>query len=312
MTQVSAIIACHNGEPFIARAIDSCLAQDVPDLEVVVADDASSDRCAEIAAAYGAPVRLVRTANHNTQATRNAAITASTGTLIGILDQDDAWLPGKLRRQIDCLEADPALGLCYTDTRGVDAHGAPLPERQNPMFCPGDHREALARLIRINTMAASTVLIRRSALDRVGLFDPAFHLAGDWDLWLRITEAFPIAGIPEPLVDYCWHGENLSRNRIGMLSEAIAVQSAALERIGADPRWGADPRLAPALEAARRKRASRYSELGSVLSKAGERARALEALGVAVREDPTTARHWSRLLRAWARPGRGRSAGEDR
>lgn len=98
MTGVSAIIACHNGEPFIARAIDSCLAQGVPDLEVVVADDASSDRTSEIVAAYGPPVRLVRTAKRNTQATRNAAIAASKGALIGILDQDDAWRPGKLRR----------------------------------------------------------------------------------------------------------------------------------------------------------------------------------------------------------------------
>lgn len=307
MTAVSAIIACHNGERFIRQAIDSVLAQGVVGLELIVADDGSSDRSPEIVAGYGPPVSLVRVVHGNTQATRNAAIAASRGAMIGILDQDDTWHPDKLRRQIACLDRNPELGLCYTDTRAVDPSGRALAERHNPLFCPRDQRAALGRLLCVNVMAASSVLIRRSAMDRVGSFDPTFHLAGDWDLWLRVAEAFPIACVPEPLVDYGWHGDNLSRGRIGMLRESIAVQQRALERVSHHPRWGSDPGLKGDMKTARLRLASRFSELGSVLSKSGDRSGALQALSRAIAIDPRPGRHWSRLLRAWIRRSPGTS-----
>lgn len=305
MIRVSAIIACHNGEQFIREAIDSVLAQGCDTLEVIVADDASHDASRDLITAYGPPVHLVPVACGNTQATRNAAIAASSGELIAILDQDDRWHPDKLAHQLACLDADPQLGLCYTDTRVIDARGQELPERHNPLYSPRDQREALARLLAVNVIAASTVLIRRSVLERIGAFDPAFHLAGDWDLWLRVAESFPIAAVPEALVDYGWHANNLSHARIPMVRESIAVQEAALERIAHHPLWGADPVLRDALRDARRQLASRWSQLGSLLSKAGEREASLRALRRAATLSPGfDPRNWSRLARAWLRPAR--------
>lgn len=302
MPRVTAVIACHNGEAFIRKAIASVLAQTYTDLEVVVADDGSRDGSAAIVESFGPPVRLIRVAHGNTQATRNAAIVASDSEFVGILDQDDAWWPQKLARQLARLDADPRLGLCYTDTRGVDPQGREIPEGHNPLPVPKDQTDALGRLLRLNLMAASTVLLRRSALERVGRFDPAYHLCGDWDLWLRVAQQYPIAAVPEVLIDYCWHGGNLSRGRLALLQESIAVQDTALARIRGDTRWSVDAGLSPYLPAARRKLAARCSELGLLLARDGRRADALPWHARALALSPWTPRAWSRWVRALVVP----------
>jgi len=298
MPRVTAVIPTHNGAAFIGHTIRSVLAQTCTDLEVLVADDGSTDDTAAIVAAFGPPVRLIRVRHGNTQATRNAAIAASDSEFIGLLDQDDAWWPRKLELQVARLDADPALGLCYTDTRGVDLAGRELAERHNPLQIPQDQTEALGRLLRVNIMAASTVLLRRSLLEQVGTFDPAYHLAGDWDLWLRIAAEAPIAAVPEVLIDYCWHAGNLSHGRIALHAEGIAVQEAALARIAAHPRWSTDASLRPYLPAARRKLAARCSELGLLYARAGRRTEALAWHARALRLRPWTPRAWSRWVRA--------------
>ncbi|WP_295385678.1 glycosyltransferase [uncultured Thiodictyon sp.] len=307
MPRVTAVIPAHNGAAFIGTAIRSVLAQTCTDLEVLVADDGSSDETVAIVESFGAPVRLIRVRHGNTQATRNAAIAASDSEFVGLLDQDDTWWPQKLERQLALMDADRALGLCYTDTRGVDPAGQELSERHNPLQVPQDQTDALGRLLRVNIMAASTVLLRRSVLTRVGTFDPAYHLAGDWDLWLRLAEEAPIAAVPQVLIDYCWHGGNLSHGRIAILAEGIAVQETALERIARHPRWSTDARLQTYLPAARRKLAARCSEVGLLYARAGRRAEALTWHGRALRLAPWTPRAWSRWARAFL--GRRTEAG---
>ncbi len=111
MPRVTAVIPAHNGAAFIGTAIRSVLAQTCTDLEVLVADDGSSDETVAIVESFGAPVRLIRVRHGNTQATRNAAIAASDSEFVGLLDQDDTWWPQKLERQLALMDADRALGL---------------------------------------------------------------------------------------------------------------------------------------------------------------------------------------------------------
>ena len=298
MPRVTVAIPLHNGAAFIGHAIRSVLAQTFEDLEIVVADDGSDDDGGAIVASFGPPVRLIQVRHGNTQATRNAAIAASDSEFVALLDQDDTWWPDKLARQLACLDADPALGLCYTDTRGVDPAGRELAEGHNPLQVPAEWSEALGRLLRLNYIAASSVLMRRSALERVGPFDPAYHLAGDWDQWLRIAEEFPLAAVPEVLIDYCWHGGNASRGTQAILTEAIAVQEAALARVARHPHWSQDHSLRPWLRTARTKLAARHSELGVLLARDGRRSAALASHARALRLRPFMARAWTRWARA--------------
>jgi glycosyltransferase involved in cell wall biosynthesis len=295
MPRVTAIIPAHNGEAFIRTAIASVLAQTYRDCEVVVADDGSRDGTAAIVESFGPAVRLIRVAHGNTQATRNAAVDASDSAFIGLLDQDDAWWPEKIEHQLGLLASDPRLGLCSTAARGVDAAGCEILGARAPAI-PENQADALGRLLAVNLVAASTVILPRAVIHRVGAFDAAFHLAGDWDLWLRVAEEYPIASVPKVLTDYRWHGENLSRNPVPMLGESIAVQEAALARVARHPRWAKAPGLAPYLGPARHRLASRYSELGVRYAKMGSSAQALSSHREALRLDPLVPLHWWRLL----------------
>jgi hypothetical protein len=132
----------------------------------------------------------------------------------------------------------------------------------------------------------------------VGGFDPAFLRAEDWDLWLRVAQEYPIAALPEVLIDYCWHGGNISSGRAALLAGSIAVQEAALARIARHPRWSADDGLHPYLRPAHQKLAARCSELGVLLAREGRRADALSWHARALALSPWTPRAWSRWARA--------------
>lgn len=298
MPKVAVIIPCHNGIDLVGTAIESVLAQTFGDVEIMVADDRSVDGSAEKVAAYGEPVRLIRVDNGNTQATRNAAIAATDAPLIALLDQDDRWHPEKLAEQVAALDRHPDAALCYTDTRGLDAAGRELSHMHNPLFIPESQVEAFGKLLEVNYMAASTVVIRRSVLESVGMLDPRFHLAGDWELWLRALERYSAIGLPRVLIDYVWHGSNESRRAAAMLRESIAVQIDALARARTNPRWASGPAMKPYLRRANRKLAGRYSELGKLASAAGDRPVAIENHRRALALRPLQARNWGRLLRA--------------
>ena len=96
---VSVIIPLHNGEPYLAQALDSVAAQDYGALEIVVVDDGSTDGGAAIAASRD--VVLIRQEQRGAGAARNTGIDRARGEILMFLDQDDLWLPTKVRRQVE-------------------------------------------------------------------------------------------------------------------------------------------------------------------------------------------------------------------
>lgn len=302
MPRLTVVITCHNGGPFLRTAIGGVLYQGFADLEILVADDASSYDSREIAEGFGPPVRVIGVAHGNTQATRNAAIAASDSELIALLDQDDTWLPGKPEAQVRLLDARPELALCWTDTEVADAAGRVLPDRHNPLREAAGWPQALGTMLEVNSLAASSAILRRGVLDRVGTFDPAYHLAGDWDLWLRIAEEAPVAPLHRVLLRYCWHSGNASTQRVRMLRETIAVQQAALARVLRHPLWSRSREFAPYLPPARRKLAARWSGLGAFLGRDGHRAEALGCQRRALRLRPAALQSWLRRIRVALTP----------
>ena len=217
MTRVSVLIPARNHAAFVGEAIHSALAQDVPGLEVVVHDDASTDATAEAVAAYAGDPRL-RYARHDVArgVTRNrdGLVAAARAPVIAWLDADDALLPGALRRRLALLDGHPQVALAHGAFHVVDAGGRRLPDWRAPFA--GDTIEpapvAFANLLAGNEITTSTVVMRRRAYV-TGLAPHAS--SSDWALWLRAALRGAVAYDAAPAARYRQHANTISRATTG-------------------------------------------------------------------------------------------------
>lgn len=185
MHLVSVVIPARDAAATLGRAVRSVLAQDYKAIEVVVVDDASRDGTAAVAEALGA--RLIRLDRpQGAAAARNAGIAAARGELIAFQDADDEWLPGKLRRQVALLLAEPSAVFVACGARLVGQDGTD----RGPLYdgrIPDAGAEAWRGLLAHNTIATPCVVAWRHALAAVGPFDATLPVAEDQDMWLRLA-----------------------------------------------------------------------------------------------------------------------------
>lgn len=209
---VSVIIPAYNAADCVGRAIESALAQTYPPLEILVVDDGSKDNTAEVVARYPAPVRLIRQANGGTGAARNRAAREARGSWLAWLDADDSWEPTKLERQVQ-YTADPMVGIIHCLAVG----------NNNADSIPT--KITFQQLWQKNCIGVSSVIIRRSAFEQVGGFNPERGLmsVADYNLWLRTTWAgWQVATCPEKLWSYTPATGSLSSQTERMTREELA------------------------------------------------------------------------------------------
>jgi glycosyltransferase involved in cell wall biosynthesis len=198
--QVSVIVPAFNGERYLEEALRSAVRQSLPPSEVIVIDDGSTDRTAEIAEGFGDPVRCIRQANAGVAGARNRGLSVATGEFIAFLDHDDVWPPEKLEIQVAALRANPDVGIVSGRMR---VFGGALPGRA---WSAEGRREAQAGAY----LAAA--LIRRSVFDRVGLLDEEIgHAADDLEFFVRARDlGVKRRTLEDVTLLYRWHGENTS------------------------------------------------------------------------------------------------------
>jgi glycosyltransferase involved in cell wall biosynthesis len=219
----------YNAARFIREAIDSALAQEDVDLEVIVVDDESSDETPRILESYGSAIQVIRQTNAGCGPARNAGARAANGQWLALLDADDVWFPNKLREQLAL--ATDEVGLIYSDCYNFGDV-----ERVNSRQSDGvtlHSGEVFEQLLLDNFITASTVMMRKSWFDKLGGFSTDRHLAEDWDLWLRYAAEAPVRLCPQPLTRYRWHAGGISkrtlemaRNRAKTLDRGLALPRA--------------------------------------------------------------------------------------
>ena len=229
---VSVIIPVYNGERFLAEAIDSVFAQDYRPIEVIVVDDGSDDRSAEIARSYD-DVTVLSQVNSGLAAARNAGIAVATGAFIAFLDADDVMLPSNLRIQVDYIHDHPEVGC----TLGAwENFGAPAddewqvdpPPRPDGAVDVASH-EALVHL-RGGGIGIALV-VRRTALDVVGHFDTSFDFAEDLDWLFRLRESGVRAVILPDIVGHRrLHASNMTKDRSAAVAGWLRFLKAAAGR----------------------------------------------------------------------------------
>lgn len=214
---VSVVIPTYNRADLLPSALDSVLAQTHPHLEVLVVDDGSTDDTLRVLEGYGERIAVVRQDNAGPSAARNHGIRKTTGAFVAFLDSDDVWLPDKLARQLEVFAAHPDTGMVGGGCRYMDAEGNDLGGvTRCPHVIPLEDFQIFTAL----PGSASNAVIRRKALEEVGLFDDTLQRAEDRELWMRIAERYPVRGVPEPTVLIRVHGGERPNDSFSLVRES--------------------------------------------------------------------------------------------
>jgi GT2 family glycosyltransferase len=253
---ISVVITAYNSERFVADAIRTVWAQSVRPHEIIVVDDGSSDRTAEIATALG--TRVLRQKNSGSGAARNAGTRATTAPWIAYLDVDDLWIPEKLALQWTALQAAPGAHFSFCEyaqfndrgiiTPGYLAGNAEYAAVVRWPVAPGAAyaiRESLgAQLLIGDFILQSSLLVRRDVVDAIGGFDESMQRCEDYEFMLRLLAVADAAIVEQRAVFYRLHSANKSASWHGSLLEKNEIA----KRIARNPHLypaGADAHFRP-------------------------------------------------------------------
>ena len=209
---ISIVMPAYNAERYIAPAIQSVLDQPYPHFELIVVNDCSRDRTAEIIQEFAEKdpriIFLQNEKNSGVCVTRNRAFNEAKGEWIALLDSDDMWRADKLELQLQCLRDNPDACLVYTASAFMDMEGNPFSYQM-----PVDASVTYNGLLRRNQISCSSVLVKKDLLLKYPMVGDQLH--EDYVTWMQILKEIPCAyGINEPLLIYRLSANSRSANRI--------------------------------------------------------------------------------------------------
>lgn len=308
---------------YLPLALDSILAQDGVDIEVIVVDDGSTDDTASILDVYQrshSALRVLRTGGEGISRALNLALEAARGAYVARMDGDDIALPERLAKQLCYLEANPQIGVLGSQANIIDEYGT-LIRRMHVPVGPTSVREALNVS---SPMINPTLVMRRALAEEVGGYQAHFDGAEDYDLILRLSRLTEIDNLPDVLLLYRRHSQQTSTRRAFRQAQ-LASLSYVLHTIsmttGAVPltepqhfaQWRSVLRRSHpwAVEQVRQLTASRLADNGGTLTRFGARYFDIVSRSVAKAGAPeirrrmalAVVRHQLQLLRAgrWRR-----------
>ena len=224
MPSVSVIIPSYNHEKFVEECINSVLHQTFQDFEIIITDDASTDRTVEIIERFEDPrIKLFKhSKNQGVSIAANNCILHASGKYIAWLSTDDAWYPEKLELQARYLDKHPELGVVFGKVDWIDEFGNLIIDKNFPYLhifnVPNRTRvEWLRHFFLIgNCLSLPSSLIRKECFEKVGMFDPRYAKIPDLDLWIRICFEYDIEILDRKLIRNRWIGDesNASGNTI--------------------------------------------------------------------------------------------------
>lgn len=291
---VSVVIPVFNGAPFVAKAVESIRAQGVPDVEIIVVDDGSTDGTqtvlAQLAAAAG--IRWFQQDHGGPARSRNRGISEAAGEFIALLDCDDIWLPGKLEAQLGIMRARPDVGLVHTDYEVVDEQGR-VEERVHAR----QSNEPLVRaFVGGHTALPSTLLIRGAVLDKVNALDPELYGSEDADLTIRLYAVTVFECVDRVLVQKLQRGHgyrDMAFDETMHREKVLSSRRRFLERLEQRSTLTAEQRAA--LD---REWANYFLLSGLAAERIGRKAEARKCYLSAIRKAPFRLRGYTRYLRA--------------
>jgi glycosyltransferase involved in cell wall biosynthesis len=214
MPKVSVIIPTFNRPQKVVRAVTSVLNQSAKDFEIIVVDDGSSDSTNRALAKYRSTIKYIRQPiTRGVSAARNIGIKSSVAPWVAFLDSDDYWLHDKLCSQMKFIDQNAETVACQTKEIWIRKGKRVNPKAKHKKPSGDVFRQSL----KLCLVSPSSVIVKRSLFEEVGLFDESLPAAEDYDLWLRISCRYPIYLIDKELVvKEGGHEDQLSQRFTGM------------------------------------------------------------------------------------------------
>ena len=219
--RVSIIVPCYKTARFVAETLQSVFAQTYKNFEVVVVNDGSPDTpdLEQAIAPWRDKITYLHTKNCGLAGARNNGIRAAKGELIALLDSDDMWEPNYLEVQVAKLDSDPAADIVYPRTLLFGEESS-----VTTRSAPSTGEVTFSRLVQQEVSVMVSVLARREALVRAGLFDDSLRSCEDFDMWLRcVKSGSRIIYHDDVLVRYRVRPDSLSADPVWMYDHARRV-----------------------------------------------------------------------------------------
>ncbi len=228
---VSIIIPAYNAAKTLEATVQSVFEQTLQDFEIIITDDGSKDNTLEVAreiAASDSRVKVIAQENGGAAAARNTSLQAAIGKYAALLDADDLWLPEKLDRQIEFLEANPEIQAVQCGAFFVNNELSVL----SVHHCTDTGNSFRETLLFQNLPAfLSALTARRDRIMEVGMFDTELEILEEWDMALKMARFCAMRSITDPLVKYRVHEGNRHRNVDIHIKPGLLV----LQRLFAEP-----------------------------------------------------------------------------
>lgn len=266
MARVSLIIPTFSRPHLLPRCVESALKAG-SSVEVIVVDDASSDETASVCQTLR-DIKYVRlNSNRGVAGARNEGLRASNSEYVGFLDDDDLRYPDSIDAQVNLLDANPDAGMVYGRALYGDeqcrAKGGSYPDD-----CP--QGDVFWELMQSNFVPCLTVIFRRRCLERVGLLDESATGVDDWDLWVRISELYPVLATEQAVA--IWRQPTPTSGQFSFRAERMHRRAHRLHR----DKWLRLPRAVEATAECRNQAARAFADRATqhMISEARSRYRA--------------------------------------
>jgi len=205
MPAISVLMPVYNAQQYLHEAMDSILKQTFGDFEFLVFDDGSTDKSREIIQSFNDPRIKVFLSEKNTgyASLLNEGLQKAEGKYIARMDADDVSMPDRFQKQFDFLERNPDYVLCGTWFREIT--------EDRVANLPTDNDNIKLKMLCITPFCHPSVMMRAGVLKRNRILYEVDHApAEDHELWTRLAEYGKLVNLPEVLVDYRVHDNNIS------------------------------------------------------------------------------------------------------
>lgn len=239
-SSVSVVIPAYNCAGFIREAIESVLAQDYGNRELVVVDDGSTDATSEVVRSFGSAVRLIGQSNRGPAAARNRGLAEARGDYVAFLDGDDVWLPGKLAEQMSYFRTHPETGVVFSGF-GIwqprhDGSYPPASEWEangvRDVIGPAYDGYLYPDLLLDSVLCIITAVVSRNVFASVGAFDESLRVGEDYDFWIRASRQFQAHKVDRVYALYRMRPQSATRSAPRTVSSEYFVVRRAIERFG--------------------------------------------------------------------------------